>query len=123
MTTLALGYSENLASKRWLIILTIMLLAILEVLDSTIVNVALRPMMPALGANQNQITWVLTSYVVASAVVLPITGFLTNLFGRKSFLMLCAIGFLASSFLCGTANSLTAIVIFRVFQGAFGSPP
>lgn len=121
MTALALRYSEHLASKRWLIILTIMLLAILEVLDSTIVNVALPPMMPTLGADQNQITWVLTSYVVASAVILPLTGFLTNLFGRKTFLMLCATGFLMSSFLCGLSTSLTEMVIFRIFQGLFGS--
>lgn len=116
-----LQYSESLASKRWLIILTIMLLAILEVLDSTIVNVALRPMMATLNANQNQITWVLTSYVVASAVILPLTGFLMNLFGRKTFILLCASGFMVSSFLCGISTSLTEMIVFRIFQGLFGS--
>lgn len=121
MAISTLQYSESLASKRWLIILTIMLLAILEVLDSTIVNVALRPMMASLGANQNQITWVLTSYVVASAIVLPLTGFFMNRLGRKTFLLACSLGFMASSFLCGISTSLTEMIIFRIFQGLFGS--
>lgn len=103
------------------IVATIMLLAILEVLDSTIVNVALPSMMTSLGATQNQITWVLTSYVVASAVVLPITGFLMHTIGRRRFLLLCAGGFMVFSFFCGAASSLAEIVFFRILQGAFGA--
>jgi DHA2 family multidrug resistance protein len=111
----------DLASKRWLIVLTIMMLAILEVLDSTIVNVSLPAMMASLGADQSQVTWVLTSYVVASAIVLPITGFLTNRFGQKKFLFICASGFMISSLLCGASQSLIEMVIFRILQGAFGA--
>ncbi len=121
MKVFGIGYSENLARKRWLIVTTIMLLAVLEVLDSTIVNVALRPMMPALSADQNQITWVLTSYVVACAIILPLTGFFTNVLGRKTFLMTCTIGFMISSLLCGTATSLSEMIVFRILQGMFGS--
>lgn len=108
-------------SNKWLIIITIMLVAILEVLDSTIVNVALPAMMPALGANQEEITWVLTSYVVASAVMLPLTGFLSNRIGVKNLLLIDITGFMISSFLCGFSDSLTMMVIFRLFQGAFGA--
>lgn len=109
------------AHHRWIIIATIMMLSILEVLDSTIVNVALPSMMASLGADQNQVTWVLTSYVVASAIVLPLTGFLTNRVGRKQFLLLCAAGFMLSSFLCGISTSLSEIVLFRIMQGACGA--
>lgn len=105
----------------WLIILTIMLTAVLEVLDSTIVNVALPSMMPALSADQDQITWVLTAYVVASAIMLPLTGFLSNRLGRKRMIMMCITGFMISSFLCGLTTSIDQIVLFRIFQGAFGA--
>ena len=98
-----------------------MLLAVLEVLDSTIVNVALPNMMPSLNADQNQITWVLTSYVVAAAMMLPLTGFLSNRLGTKQLLIVDVTGFMISSFLCGTANSLNLMVIYRLLQGAFGA--
>ena len=117
----ALTKTQPIIVNKWLIVITIMLLAILEVLDSTIVNVSLPAMMASLGANQNQITWVLTSYVVAAAIVLPLTGFLTNFFGQKKFLLICATGFMLSSFFCGVSQSLSQIVFFRVLQGAFGA--
>ena len=107
--------------RRWLIIFTIMLVAILEVLDSTIVNVALPAMMPALGADQSTITWVLTSYVVASAMMLPLTGFLSMRIGQKRLLFINISGFLISSFFSGLSTSLEMIVVFRFFQGAFGA--
>ena len=109
------------ASHRILIVITVMLVAILEVLDSTIVNVALPHMMPALGADQDQITWVLTSYVVSSAIMLPLTGFLSARFGEKNLIMVNVAGFLVSSFLCGTANSLEGMVFYRACQGCFGA--
>lgn len=108
-------------TSRWLIIVTIMFVAILEVLDSTIVNVALPSMMPSLGADQSQITWVLTSYVVASAVILPLTGFLTARFGQRRLLFINITGFMLSSVLCGIATSLPEMVILRLMQGAFGA--
>jgi DHA2 family multidrug resistance protein len=114
-------YEHLSAKQKSLIIVTIMLVAILEVLDSTIVNVALPNMMPSLNANQDQITWVLTSYVVAAAMMLPLTGFLSNRFGTKNLLLIDILGFLTSSFACGTADSLTIMVIYRLLQGAFGA--
>lgn len=114
-------YQPHLSEKRWLIIVTIMMVAILEVLDSTIVNVALPNMMPALGANQEEITWVLTAYVVASAMMIPLTGFLNRRIGHRRLLLINITGFMISSFLCGTANSLTMMVAYRLAQGAFGA--
>lgn len=104
-----------------LIVITIMLVAILEVLDMTIVNVALAPMMGALGANSEQITWVLTSYIVSAAIFMLLTGFLTEYLGRKKLLLINIVGFTLSSVLCGLANSLTTIVLMRTLQGIFGA--
>lgn len=115
------NYQKINPTKKSLIIITIMLVAILEVLDSTIVNVALPNMMPSLGANQDQITWVLTSYVVAAAMMLPLTGFLSARFGIKKLLIIDVAGFMASSFLCGLSNNLDLMVFLRLCQGAFGA--
>lgn len=104
-----------------LIIFTIMLVAILEVLDSTIVNVALPNMMPSLSANQDEITWVLTSYVVAAAMFLPLTGFLSQRLGIKNLLLIDITGFMITSFLCGSATALNQMVLYRLLQGAFGA--
>jgi MFS transporter, DHA2 family, multidrug resistance protein len=108
-------------APRWILILTVMTVAILEVLDSTIVNVSLPAMMPALGANQEQITWILTSYVVASAIMVPLTGFLAARLGQKKLLLLSISGFMISSFFCGIADTLGIMVFFRLCQGAFGA--
>jgi MFS transporter, DHA2 family, multidrug resistance protein len=108
-------------SKRPFVVFTVMLVAILEVLDSTIINVALPHMMSALNANQEQITWVLTSYVVASAVMLPLTGFLSRLFGEKNLLLFNTSFFMLSSLCCGLATSLGFIVFMRCIQGVFGA--
>ncbi len=121
MNTTALTKNEILYSRRWLIIVTIMMVAILEVLDTTIVNVALPNMMSSLGANQNQITWVLTSYVVASAIMLPLTGFFSNRLGQKQLLLINITGFMITSFLCGIAQSLPEIVFFSHISRAFRS--
>ncbi len=104
-----------------LIIFTIMMVAVLEVLDATIVNVALPSMMPALSADTSQITWVLTAYVVASAIMLPLTGYISNRIGRKHMMMINVAGFMIASLASGMATSLTEMVIFRVLQGAFGA--
>ena len=82
---------------RGLIVISVMLVAVIEVLDMTIVNVALSPMMGALGATQDQVTWILTSYVVSSAIVMPLTGFLVDIIGRKRLLLINIIGFMFSS--------------------------
>ena len=112
---------QTASINKWLVVITIMLIAILEVLDSTIVNVALPAMMPSLGADQEQITWVLTSYIVAAAMILPLTGFLTNRLGQKKLLQINIIGFMVSSVLCGMATNLTVMVLLRLCQGAFGA--
>lgn len=106
---------------RWLITIAVMLVAVIEVLDMTIVNVALEPMMGALGATRDQITWVLTSYIISAAIVMPLTGFLVDRLGRKKLLLINIIGFMITSALCGVAQSLMQIVFFRVLQGVFGA--
>lgn len=106
---------------RWLVTLTVILVAVVEVLDMTIVNVSLPNMMGALGANTEQITWVLTSYVVSAAICMPLTGFLVNAIGQKKLLLINIIGFLISSALCGLSVSLPEMVFFRVLQGIFGA--
>lgn len=109
------------ARQKLFIIITVMCVAILEVLDSTIVNVALPHMMPALGANQEEVTWVLTSYVVASAIMLPLTGYLSKRLGEKTLLLINTAGFMLASFFCGLATSLSIMVLCRCLQGAFGA--
>ncbi len=98
-----------------------MIVAILEVLDSTIVNISLPHMMGALGANSEQITWVLTAYIVASGIFIPLTGFLSQQLGRKNLLLISITGFLISSMLCGLATSLSMMIFFRILQGSFGA--
>ena len=98
-----------------------MLVTVLEVLDMTIVNVALPPMMGSLGANAEEITWVLTSYIVAAAILMPLTGWLIDRLGQRTLLLGNIIGFCLSSMLCGMALSLTQMVLFRTLQGIFGA--
>src|SRR5436305_6379684 len=92
----------------------------MEVLDTTVVNVSLPHIAGNLGATVDEATWVLTSYLVANAVILPLTGWLSNQFGRKRLLLLSVTGFTVASFLCGLAPSLPFLIIFRVIQGATG---
>ena len=99
-----------------------MLTAILEVLDITIVNVAVPHMLGAFAATPDQVTWILTSYIVAAAVVMPLTGFLSNWLGRRRLLLLSITGFVISSILCGLAWNLESMVVFRLAQGVFGAP-
>jgi MFS transporter, DHA2 family, multidrug resistance protein len=104
----------------WAIALTVTLATFMEVLDITIVNVALPHIAGGLAVTQDEATWVLTSYLVSNAIVLPISGWLALRMGRKRFYMTCVALFAASSFLCGIATSLGALVCFRVLQGAGG---
>ncbi|WP_290982587.1 DHA2 family efflux MFS transporter permease subunit [Hyphomicrobium sp.] len=101
--------------------LAVLLAVLMVILDMTIVNVALPDMMGTLGATPDQITWVLTSYIVAEAIVIPMSGFLAERFGRKRVLTVSVIGFVISSMLCGQSHSLTQMVLFRLLQGAFGA--
>ncbi len=104
----------------WLIGVVVAGAAFMEVLDTSIANVALPYIGGNLGASTDQSTWILTSYLVSNAIVLPISGWLSNLMGRKRFFMVCLTIFTISSLLCGIAPSLSAIIIFRVLQGAGG---
>lgn len=94
---------------------------VMQVLDTTIVNVALPHMEGQLEATPDQITWVLTSYLVASAIFMPLTGFFMDRLGRKRYLLLSILGFVFFSGLCGISDSLSQIVLFRLLQGAFGA--
>ncbi len=108
------------AANPWLIAVTVSLAAFMEVLDTAIANVALPHIAGNLGASNDQSTWVLTSYLVANAIILPITGWLVSLFGRKRFFMTCMAIFTVSSLFCGIAPSLGSLLLFRVLQGAGG---
>ena len=104
----------------WLIAVVVALAAFMEVLDTSIANVALPHLAGDLGASNDESTWVLTSYLVSNAIVLPISGWLANLFGRKRFFLLCIFVFTLSSLLCGIAPSLPLLILFRVIQGVGG---
>ena len=108
------------AANPWLIAVTVSMAAFMEVLDTAIANVALPHIAGNLGASNDQSTWVLTSYLVANAIVLPITGWLVSFFGRKRFFMTCMGIFTVSSLLCGIAPNLGFLLLFRVVQGAGG---
>ena len=104
----------------WLIAATVALAAFMEVLDTSIANVALPHIAGNLGASTDQGTWVLTSYLVANAIVLPLGGWASNLIGRKNFFLLCITIFTIASFACGIAPSLPILLLCRVIQGAGG---
>src|SRR5580704_5960873 len=104
----------------WIIAATVALAAFMEVLDTSIANVALPHIAGSLGASQDESTWVLTAYLVSNAVVLPMGGWATSIMGRKNFFMFCITIFTISSFLCGIAPSLGLLLLFRVIQGAGG---
>ena len=101
--------------------LTVMIATIMQVLDSTIANVALPHMQGNLGATQDQITWVLTSYILSSAIGMTWSGFLSERFGRRQLLLVSIVGFTVSSMLCGIADSLNSLVLYRLFQGLLGA--
>ncbi|MGB2628139.1 MAG: DHA2 family efflux MFS transporter permease subunit [Candidatus Acidiferrum sp.] len=104
----------------WVIAITVTLATFMEVLDTSIANVALPHIRGSLSASADEATWVLTSYLVSNAIVLPLSGWMSSLIGRKRFYMSCVIVFTVSSFLCGFAHSLGMLVVFRILQGAGG---
>jgi MFS transporter, DHA2 family, multidrug resistance protein len=106
---------------RGMITVAIMLATIMQALDTTIANVALPHMQGSLQASQDQITWVLTSYIVASAIALPLTGWLCSQWGRRKVFIVSVIGFTIASAMCGLATSLGGIVAARLLQGVFGA--
>lgn len=107
--------------ERLLIIIAVMSTTLMQTLDMTIINVALPPMQGSLAAKPDEITWVLTSYLVSSAIFMPLTGYFTDIFGQKKYLLISIIGFVISSALCGISVNITQIVIFRLLQGISGA--
>ena len=112
--------SEPRHINPWLIAVSVMFATFMEVLDTTVVNVSLPHIAGSLSATIDEATWVLTSYLVANAIILPMTGWLASRFGRKRLLMLSVVGFTTASFLCGLAPTLGTLILFRVVQGATG---
>lgn len=108
------------ASNPWLVAMTVTLAVFMEILDTTIVNVALPHVAGSLSSSYDESTWVLTSYLVANGIVLPISAFLSRALGRKQFFLICIVMFTICSFLCGIATELWQIILFRVLQGFFG---
>ena len=116
--------TPNAATTRrvpWWVVVAVMLAAVLEVLDMTIVNVAMPHMLGTFGATTNQITWVLTAYLVSSAIVMPLTGYLSRRLGRQRLLIFAISGFIVASALCGLAWSLPSMVFFCLLQGVCGA--
>jgi len=121
--TAAAFYAEEpfrLDFRTWMMILGVMLAVVLEILDTSIVNVALSTMMGNLGATVDEISWVATSYIVANVIVIPMTSFLAGRFGRRRYFVSSIALFTFASFLCGAARSLPELVVFRVIQGLGG---
>lgn len=104
----------------WLTAIVVTLAAFMEVLDTTIVNVALPHIAGSLSSSSDEATWALTSYLVANGIVLTISGWLSDLFGRKRYFLICIGMFTVTSFLCGIATSLSQLIVFRLAQGFFG---
>ena len=117
MTTADTGVALN---RGWITV-CIMLATIMQVVDTTIVNVALPHMQGSMSATQDQISWVLTSYIVVAAIFTPLTGVLADKLGRKRLLLICVVAFIVTSMMCGAATSIEQIVLFRGLQGAAGA--
>src|SRR5690348_16687803 len=106
---------------RWLILAGLITAAVMEVLDTTIINVALPQMAGNLGATQEEIGWVSTGYILSNVIFLPMTAFFTARFGRRNYLTFSIVLFVVSSFFCGTSSSLAELVAWRILQGAGGA--
>jgi len=111
----------NMRRHRLLTSIAVMSATVMQVIDTTIVNVALPQMQGQLGATPDQISWVLTSYLISSGIIMLLTGYFTDRLGQRRYLIISIIGFTVSSLLCGIADSLTALVLFRLLQGVFGA--
>jgi DHA2 family multidrug resistance protein len=106
--------------NKWLVAFTVILPTFIEVMDTSVVNVSLPHIQGSLNAGVDEVTWVLTSYLVSNAIIIPITGWLSSLFGRKNYLLFSIVLFTLSSIVCGAAPSLEVLVVARIFQGLGG---
>jgi len=114
--------AELSSARKWAITVSVMLVTVMQVVDTSVTNVALPHMQGSLSASVDEIAWVLTSYLAANAVIIPATGWLSGLLGRKRFFLICTLLFTLSSFLSGIAPSLEFLVAMRIFQGIGGGP-
>src|SRR6202451_432139 len=122
--TRAVGLSSEAYESKFelrIVMLCSMAGTIMQALDTTIANVALPYMQGSLSASRDQITWVLTSYIVAAAIMTAPVGWIAARFGKKNFLMISLTGFTVTSMMCGLAQSLDQMILFRLLQGAFGA--
>jgi DHA2 family multidrug resistance protein len=118
----AAGSTDLTASRKWLLTFSVMVVAVMQVLDTSVTNVALPHMQGSLSASVEEVAWVITSYLAANAVIIPATGWLTAYFGRRKFFLVCTVLFTLSSFLSGIAPNLESLVLMRVLQGLGGGP-
>src|SRR5215467_7457083 len=108
-------------THKWLVALAVMMGTALEVLDTSIINVALPHMQGTFSASVDEIAWVVTSYLVANGIMIPMTGWISSRFGRKRYFLASVLVFVSASALCGAAQSLSQMVLFRLLQGAAGA--
>ncbi len=109
-------------AQKWAITLTVMVVAFMQILDTSVTNVVLPHLQGSLSAGLDEVSWVITSYLAANAVVIPATGWLVGLFGRKRLFLICTVLFVISSFVSGAAPDLTTLIVARIFQGLGGGP-
>jgi DHA2 family multidrug resistance protein len=114
------GDAEGLTLRQWLIILTVSIGALLEIIDVSITNVALLHIQASLGATLAEVGWVVTGYAMASVIMIPLSEWLGELFGQRSYFVFCLVGFTAASLLCGLATNLPLLVLARILQGILG---
>src|SRR6266404_6721181 len=110
------------SARKWVITLSVMLVTVMQVLDTSITNVVLPHMQGSFSASIDEMSWVITSFLAANAVVIPATGWLTSVFGRRRFYLICTVVFTVSSFLSGLAPNLEFLVAMRILQGLGGGP-
>ena len=113
-------FAESRHINPWIVTAAVMLATFMEILDTTVVNVSVPHLAGNLGATVEEGTWVVTSYLVSNAIILPMSGWLANRFGRRRILLTCVTGFTLTSLLCGMATSLDWLIFFRVLQGLTG---
>src|SRR5256885_5665799 len=109
-------------AQKWAITFTVMVVAFMQILDTSVTNVVLPHLQGSLSGGLDEVSWVITSFLAANAIVIPASGWLAGLFGRKRFFLICATLFVVSSFASGAAPDLTTLIIARIFQGLGGGP-